>query len=211
MNEPSAMITDYLLGIISLYLAVYLFKLTYTEKQYSIASLTIAFSTSAIAAFAGGTYHSFFTSMNHTIHTVFWTITVYALSFTSLFMFIAVILSSVFPLMRTSLLIIAWLKFMLFVCWMAIHDDFKYVIIDYGLTLIGILILQIYVIKYWKENYSKWIISGVIVAFFGGMFQLIGFDISKIFNHNDIFHIFQIISLYLLYKGGIQFKDRFPF
>jgi hypothetical protein len=44
------------------------------------------------------------------------------------------------------------------------------------------------------------------MAFAGTAVQQSGFSFHKHFNHNDIYHVFQMGSMFLLYKGVILLK-----
>jgi hypothetical protein len=38
--------------------------------------------------------------------------------------------------------------------------------------------------------------------------QMSGFGLHRDFNHNDIFHVIQIVAMFLFFKGARDLQDR---
>jgi hypothetical protein len=58
-----------------------------------------------------------------------------------------------------------------------------------------------------REN-GKWIVAAVVVALVGVAVQVSGFRARQAFNHNDVFHLIVIVSMYLFFKGCRTLQDR---
>ncbi len=52
-----------------------------------------------------------------------------------------------------------------------------------------------------KNEGALWIIVSIIVGFVGAGIQQSGFSFHKDFNNNDIYHVVQMLGMYLLYYG----------
>lgn len=55
-------------------------------------------------------------------------------------------------------------------------------------------------------NYVKWIRRGLVVSAGGFALQKLGWDIHPHFNHNDLYHVIQIVGFWCLYEGVCLMK-----
>ena len=55
---------------------------------------------------------------------------------------------------------------------------------------------------------GPWIISAVFLTVIGLGIQLTGFGFHQDFNHNDIFHVLQIVAMSLFFNGARHLEDR---
>src|SRR5258706_4189145 len=75
ITEPSTMITDYILGAVSLALGLRLATHGLKQNQSSVLFWGIAFGATAMAAFIGGTYHGFLNYLGHRGEFILWKLT----------------------------------------------------------------------------------------------------------------------------------------
>jgi hypothetical protein len=54
----------------------------------------------------------------------------------------------------------------------------------------------------------KRVLSGIGVSLIGAVIQATGFRHDADFNHNDVYHVIQILGLYLLFKAASGMRDR---
>ena len=201
------MLTDYLLGVWTLYLAFKLIRKGIGISQRSILLWGLSFFATGIAAIIGGTSHGFALYFGTVTREVIWTATLYSIGFTSLFLLSAVIIATIKNPLRNWLIAFTVVKFILFAVWIFSHPEFKYVIYDYVPAMIAVLILQVYV-KYSRGDRSAtWIISGILVSFGAAAVQQSGYMLHEHFNHNDLYHVIQMGAVFLLYKGGRLLRD----
>ena len=208
ITEPATMITDYLLGLFTVILALRLFKLNGGQPQNSIRLWGGALAATAIAAFLGGTSHGFALYFDEFAKTVIWKTTVYSIGLASFFLLSGTFFAAVANPLRRWFLGLVLLKFLVFANWMVFHDEFKYVIFDYAPAMLGVVLLQIYAYSKWKHKSALWLISGVGISFAAAGIQVSGFTIHKHFNHNDLYHVIQMGANYLLYRGACLLEDR---
>ena len=100
---------------------------------------------------------------------------------------------------ETVFLILAAIQFLGFAILITRTYEYKYVIHDYVPAMAVILGLCIYRLN---KPYAIWIIAGILISFAAAGIQLSGFTLHKNFNHNDLYHVIQMIAMFLLYKGG---------
>lgn len=174
VHEPMTVATDYLLGAVAIVFAVRLWRA-------GVRMWALAFAATAAAAVLGGTYHGL-------AWQPLWKPTVYAVGAASLFLLAQ---------LGRALAIVGLLKFTTYAVWMLTHDDFRYVIYDYGATL---LIMAVYGAV--RRNW--WIVGSVAVSVVAAAVQQSGFALHRHFNHNDIYHLIQIVALWMLYRGGLR-------
>jgi Family of unknown function (DUF6962) len=134
----------------------------------------LAFVFTACGSFFGGTFHGFGGE-------TWWKLTVYSIGAASLFLLM--------PFLRVA----AIAMFVIYAAWMTVHDSFIYVIVDYGLTLLLLAIIMI--IR--PSAMSRWVLASVGVSVVAAIVQQ-----APIPFHNDVYHVIQLIALWLLYRGG---------
>src|SRR5215467_1846102 len=60
-----------------------------------------------------------------------------------------------------------------------------------------------------KEDGSmKWVGAGIAVTLLGALVQQTGFRHHADFNHNDAYHLIQILAMYMFFKGASRLRDR---
>ncbi len=175
--------TDYLLAIAAAIFGVRLWRA-------GAHMWALAFFATSAASLLGGTYHGL-------AYEALWKPTVYAVGLASLFLLIG--LGPIFA-------IFGFAKFILYAIWMATHDAFVYVIADYGLTL---LVVGAYAGAEWirrRTRASLWILGSIGGSVVAAAIQQSGFTLHRHFNHNDIYHLIQIVALWMLHRGGLLLK-----
>lgn len=199
--EPVTLLTDYLLAIECLVFAVLLYR--YAQNETSILLWAISFFVIALAAITGGTYHGFIQSLSVSMSSNLWKITLYCIGVSTLCLLSGMILVALKGNVRTLFLILAVVQFLGFVILIRRNYEYKYVIHDYVPAMAVILALCILRLN---KPYAIWIIAGILISFAAAGVQLSGFTLHRNFNHNDLYHVIQMIGMYLLYRGGKLLK-----
>jgi hypothetical protein len=202
------MLTDYGLGLLTLFWAVRLFWLNRQDPQISRLLWAVGFVATALASFLGGSFHGFRTSLSGPAATLVWKCSMYSVGITSWAMFSAVVVAACQSRWRRWLLTLVVVKLLLFAAWMSNHSEFRYAILDYGSAMAGILIAQVHGWFVRRDQSVPWIITGIIVGLVAALFQTSSYAIHPDFNHNDLFHVIQATAFYLFYRGGQKLRDR---
>lgn len=177
MHDPMALITDYVLGIFAWVLAALLKR---AGKPW-----VPAFVFTGIAAILGGTYHGLFE------HPLLWKAVVYAVGFASFFLLAG---SG-----GRKLQVFAAVKLVAYLAWVTMDDAFVWVIVDYGVTLL--IVAAVHAIR--KSPATKWILANIAVSIVGALIQQSKVKLHPYwFDHNDIYHVIQMVALWLLYRAG---------
>lgn len=197
------MLTDYVLGVVSLLLAQRLLRLAGKGPRIPLLFWAAAFLSTAFGAFTGGTVHGLGQNFAPAVNTILWKATVFSIGFSGFFMLSAALIGSLPARVVSAGLALAAVKLVTYLWWMAGHDDFRYVIYDYGSAMVLVLVIQ--TARFFKEEQRKsaaWISAGILVSFLAAGIQASGFALHPHFNHNDLFHAVQMGGLYLLYRGA---------
>ena len=202
LTEPTTLLTDYALGVLCLWLGWKLYALAASQRQTAVKLWAGAFFSTALASFVGGTFHGFRLILSSSILAGLWKVTVYLTGFSSFFLLAAVIMAGLTPPVRHWALALSMLKLVVYLAWMVTHDDFLFVVFDYGSAMILILIFQVHAFYKFQSSAAGWIVGGILLSFVGAAIQQTGFSLHQHFNHNDLFHIVQMGAFYLLYRGG---------
>ena len=94
LSEPLTTLTDYVLGAASLYFAITLLQ-NKLWKWRSIRLWCFGFSSSAVAAFVGGTFHALKFQVADSVLDMLWNITIVSIGASGAFMASGVIVSSI--------------------------------------------------------------------------------------------------------------------
>ena len=199
--------TDYLLGTVSEVCAVLLLKQNGVSRQTSIRLWAFALMAAAMASYIGGTYHGFRHVLDPDVAVVLWKATTISMGIASFFLLTAAIRAAFTERDRRWLTVAASLKLTLYVVWMLGHDEFKYVIYDYGSTLAILLLLVASEKTHGVARHRAYIASGILVSIAAAAVQQSGFRLHQHFNHNDLMHVIQMGGVWLLYKGGARLRD----
>ncbi len=181
IHEPMTLATDYLLTIAA---AVFAIRLWRTNRHWALAFLF-----TATGSFFGGTYHGFGPVLHVLTTIVLWKLTVYSIGLASFFL----VLGS-----GRNLLLVALVKLIVYMSWMTAHSDFLWVIIDYGIALLIVAVVQLVQ----RGPSTRWVIGSIVVSVIGALVQMSGLRLHEHFNHNDLYHVIQFVALWLLYRAG---------
>ena len=198
--EPMTMFTDYLLAGWTAWLAWKL--LSQSEAGKAVRWWGRAFICSAAAAFFGGSYHGLAPMLPPELLWFLWKITVYAIGLAGLFLLIGTALSTLSGAARRWLIRLALLKFALYAVWMFGHDSFFYVVLDYLPSLIIVLLLFSWRLFRYREYSGAWVAAGILISFAAAGVQQSGVSMHRHFNHNDLYHLIQMLGFYFLYRGA---------
>ena len=180
MSEPTTVITDYVLGAVSIFLSL---RLMGASRFWALAFFALG-----LGALLGGTWHGFWQD------DLLWKATTLSVGLASFGMVAGSADAVTTGKLRTGLIAFAAVKLLAYGAWMLYHDDFIWVVGD---TASALLIVAI--VHAWRFN--AWILSGVAVSVLAGLAQASGFALHQRFNQNDLYHVLQIVAMFLFYRG----------
>lgn len=205
----SNLISDYLIAVFAITYFFSLQKSKIHQFQKSRRWWSFAFLVIGIGALTGGTFHGFEKDLPHFVAQGLWKTTVFTIGFVSCFILVGTALASLPEKFHRWVMIIAAAKLAHYLVWMSSHDDFYFVILDYAPVLVFVLVVQI--LAYWFRSSlsAPWMVIGVFLSFLAAYFQQLGWSpLRPYFDHNDLYHVIQIIALIFFYKGVLRLQDR---
>lgn len=222
ITEPITMLTDYVIAVESFIIVILLAQILSGQRQQQIAMSwwLVSFGLVGVAAALGGTCHGFTYYLSNAAIRSLWAIMLFALSFASLCMLIATVITTLPRRVQKWFLIGATVKSCIYLAWATIHSHFVYAIVDYLSAMLVVLLLQGWAllrvwIAYRQPNLSRassrnpiptpkaagWIVAGVLVSGLAVGVQGLQLTIAAL-NSNDLYHLVQVVALYLLYCGA---------
>jgi hypothetical protein len=193
IHEPMTMATDYMLCIAAAWFGVRLWRT-------DVRPWGLAFFFTAAASFLGGSYHGF------APHHWLWKATVYAIGLASFFLLSGAVVASVNGAAHRVLMTVAVAKFMAYATWMITHDNFLNVIVDYGASLLLVAALQLYAWSRRRAESAPWVLASIGVSILAAAVQQSRLSLHPNFNYNDLYHLIQLVALWLLYRGGMLLR-----
>ena len=195
--EPMTAFTDLLLCILSLTFGIRLRG--GTSRARSLWSF--AFLASSLGSLTGGLYHAFQPTLSPLLLTILWKITATAIGAAGLLLFCGTTQALVPQRAARNLTIAASVLFVTYLAWMATRDEFIYIIAFYGSLMLATLVICIVCYQI-APRACAMIIAGIAIAVIAAAVQASHIRLFAHFNHNDLYHVIQMVSLYVLYRAA---------
>jgi hypothetical protein len=208
ISEPTTLITDYVLGTLSEVCGVLLLKRNVPLRQASLRYWALALFATATGSYLGGTYHGFQHALSVPAAALLWKATTISMGVVSFLLLSAAFSSAFMGQNRQWLIAAATLKLVVYAAWMMGHDEFRFVIYDYGSALALLLLLVVTGRTSGVSGHRTYIASGIVVSIAAAGVQQSGIRLHQHFNHNDLMHVVQMGGVWLLYKGGARLRDK---
>ena len=81
---------------------------------------------------------------------------------------------------------------------------FSVAIVDYSLSFGFVLAAHCWTWARTRDKAALTVISGVVVSFLAAAIQAVGIAPHEYFNHNDLYHVVQMLGTGLLYRGALH-------
>jgi hypothetical protein len=208
LSEPTTMATDYVLVVLCGFFAWRLWRVGKGTAQVSVYSWAAGFVCFGLASLAGGTFHGLSSLFSEAGLQSLWMVTTYAIGLAAFFLLTGTFHACIIPSERRFVLLIPYAQLITYAFWMAIHNDFRYVIYDYAFTDLGILALQCHAGVIHRARSAPWLAGGVLVSCLAASVQVNEISFHEHFNHNDLYHVIQMGGMYLFYRGALLLTDR---
>ena len=87
-------------------------------------------------------------------------------------------------------------------------SDFIIAIVDYSVSFGFVLAVHGRAWLRTQDPAARWIVLGVLVSFLAAGIQAAGLAPHPHFNHNDLYHVVQMLGMWLLYRGAGETVSR---
>jgi hypothetical protein len=204
MNEPATLLTDYMLGTLSLVLAT---RLSHSASPAPTARRVWAasFVALAVAAFVGGTWHGLGPGAWPALRHALWSVAYTAIGVTDLLLLVGA--AWVLPRgPRTVALVLLVGRFVVYAALILERREFRYVAYDYAATLFVLFVFGVDLLRR-REAAAGFVLGGVLVSLVGGLVQALRLGLHPEFNGNDLFHVIQMAGLWLFFRAGLLLRD----
>lgn len=206
ITEPTTLLTDYLLAALTAGFASMLWRAAGKSEQVSQRQWAGAFAAAALAAALGGSWHGFQSSLPPLLNDLLWRLTTTSIGLAGLLFLLGGLYASLEGVWRIRLTRLAIVKFLLSLVIVNLTDAYVAVIADYAPNLLVLLGLGLWRIR--VAAFAPWCIAGIVVALIAAAVQITQLSLHTQFNHNDLYHLVQAVSFWLLYRAGMLLADR---
>lgn len=189
MSEPITALTDFVLAAVTAFWALLVFR---SSDQRASRLFAAALAATALATLTGGLYHTFRGEL-------LWKATALSVGLVSFFLGSSVALAFLAAGVARIARIILLAQFGVYAIAALFIDDFWLVIADYGSVMLAILV----VCAIRRSNgAARWIAASILISFAASALQMSSIRVGS-FNHNDVYHVVDVVALYCFYRGGM--------
>ena len=204
LSEPATLATDYLMAGLAGYWAFKLWGKDSFKTWWSPA-----FGFLAVASWVGGSYHGFQDNFPSRFSAGLWQATMLLSALSSLIMFWAGTRQFGGSRREKVWKLVGIAKFLVSVGFGFAKPTFLIVLIDFGFSMGIVSGLAIYRRRR-NPRASRFFLYGVGLFVIGALIQGFQMSPSHFFNHNDLFHVVQIIANGLFYLCAVESQKSGP-
>jgi hypothetical protein len=196
VSEPITALTDFVLAAIAAFWAVLVFR---SSHQRASRLFAIALAATGVATLIGGMYHTFRGPL-------LWKATALSAGVFSLFLGLSVAVAFLSAAATRIARVILLVQFCIYAVAALFIDDFRLVIADYGSVMLAILFVC--AIR-WSDAAARWIAAAIVISFAASAVQMTSIRAGPL-NHNDVFHLVDVVAFYCFYRGGMLLTTARP-
>lgn len=198
--EPMTVLTDVLLAAAAVFGGVKIYGVSAAPVHFCFA---LSFFLIALGALAGATIHSIRHTPLVSWVPLLWRITGIAVG-TSVTAMLAATFYHILPadyadLLRWTVLGLS----IIYAAWIWRDYRFRNVVVFYSICMAFVLGAMALSYVSTGSPGAKLIAVGILISFGAAAVQRSGFKLARHFNHNDIYHVIQLIGLYFFYRGAL--------
>src|SRR6266849_1118205 len=194
VSEPITAVTDFVLGAITAFWAIRIFR---SSDQRASRLFALALAATALSTLMGGLYHTF-------PGEAVWKATAFSVGLVSFFLGLSVSVAFLSPRVTKIVRIILLVELCVYAIAVLLSDDFWVVIADYGSVMFAILIVCA---TRWQNVAARWITAAILISLAASALQMSRIRVGPL-NHNDIYHLVEVVALYCFYRGGMVLRTE---
>lgn len=201
ISEPMTVFTDLLITGFAFWFACCLFKSAKKKGDLSLKAWAVGFLAIGLGAFLGAFSHGLAQIVSEKTIGYAWGLTLINIGVVSACVLLATALRYLTGFLKNVVMIFVFLKFLVYLVAIQRSQEFVIAIADYFPVLLVALVLSIHTFIKKKLSSEKFIAIGLLTSILGALVQQSGFQLHMHFNHNDLYHVIQIVGLYFIFKG----------
>jgi len=201
LYEPTTAITDYIIGVLGLVFGYQIFMIPDSLFHFLWGNCFFAVS---IGGLLGGTSHGFGPRFSKLIKTIIWRSTLLFVGITGLLLAMSAATFFMNEKGENAMMVTAGALLIIYFIQINTQDTFRHAVKFY---------LPLMII-----SFVGFLVAFITMGFIGALFCSIGLAVSLVaswvqvsgislhqhFNHNDLFHVIQMLGMYLMYRGGLE-------
>ena len=200
LHEPTTTLTDWAITLVASSLAL---RLLATSDAAAARLLAGALLAVALTALAGGLVHGVGPRLGERRRADLWLLTLQLAGLSNALLLAAAVVAHAPAGWRAPLLALAAAKLLLFAREAWRGGEFRLVVLDTLVALAGVAALEGAAWLLRDARSAPWILGGVLVSLAAGGVQRAGLALHRHFNHNDLYHVVQLVAIWLFYRGGL--------
>jgi len=208
ITEPTTVLTNVVLACLAFVLGARLGYGAAAEGSASGSFIALGLLSTSVAAAFGAAAHGIDPLTDREQRERCWRVALYTTGFVGAASIASVAFFTARGSIRTAILIVAGLKLLAYFVSIARRPEFRVAAADYGAALAVLLAGSLYAMVRWHSPGTGWMVAGVGVSLVAGIVQVRRVAPHRYFNHNDLYHLVQMVALYLFYRGGVLLVDR---
>lgn len=208
ITEPTTVATNVVLAGLAFVLGARLGYGAAAQGSASGSFLGLAFLATAVAAAFGAASHGLDPRTDREQRERCWRASLHAIGFAGAATIAAVAFFTARGPVRMVILVVAGLKLIAYLVTVARRPVFRLAAADYGGALALLLAAALYAMARWHAVGMGWLVAGVAVSLIAVLVQVRRVALHRHFNHNDLYHVIQMVALYLFFRGGALLVDR---
>ena len=208
ITEPTTVVTNIAIAVAAFFFTMRLGYTASAEGMKAAGALAGAFMGTAIASVLGAVAHGIDPLVDRPLRARMWRASLHAMTLIGVGTIMSVAFFAARGPARIAILVFAGLKFLWSNVAIARRPEFRVAAADYGGALAVLLAGAVYSWIRWSEPGASWLVGGVLLSLVAGIVQARRLGLHRHFNHNDLFHLIQLLALYLFYRGGALRVDR---
>ena len=201
LYEPTTAITDYIIFLLGVFFG--LATLAIQDSQFH-QLWGLAFYSIGIGGFLGGTSHGFGPKLKEVYRKILWRFTLVFIAVTGLLITMSAALFFVTEKGENALYIITGVLLLTYFQRIRKKDSFRSAVTFY-MPLMGISLVGFAMAFYFQNMTGALSITvGLLVCVAGTVVQVMKISVHEKFNHNDLFHVIQMLGMFFMYRGGLE-------
>jgi hypothetical protein len=208
VTEPMTVATNAILAVLAFLFAARMAHRSAAEGSSAVGWLAVAMSSTGIAALIGALAHGTAPTRAAALREQFWRGALYTTGIIGAASVASVAFFAARGSARSALLVLAAVKLVVFVYRVTRRPEFRIAAADYGIALAILLAGAVYEMIAGGAPGMTWLIAGVLVSLVAGVVQARKLALHRQFNHNDLYHVIQMVALYTFYRGGALLVDH---
>jgi hypothetical protein len=206
--EPMTVITDVVLGLFAFVLSMRLASVAAIGEIASAGCIALGLLATSWSAVLAAVAHAIDPQRDQAQHDRAWRGALYTSGLIGAATVASVAYFTVTGAMRVLILLLAAAKLATYTITVTRRPDFRVAAADYGGALAMLLAGAAYAYIRWRAPAAPWLLGEVLVSLVAGVAQARQVAFHRHFNHNDLYHVIQLVAVYLFYRGGVLLVDR---